>query len=66
MDRHYYYFASVFFYTDRAALLLNGRFNNMEYGSYAPGRPDVFINDDQFRDLWLQAGARYIVARESA
>ena len=35
----YYAFSSVFFYTDRKALLLNGRNNNLEYGSYAPGAP---------------------------
>ena len=41
----YYAFSSVFFYTGRTALLLNGRNNNLEYGSYAPGAPDVFIDD---------------------
>ncbi len=34
----YYAFSSVFFYTGRTALLLNGRNNNLEYGSYAPAR----------------------------
>ena len=29
VDHHYYTFSSVFFYTDRTALLLNGRFNNL-------------------------------------
>ena len=29
MDHHYYWFSSVFFYTNRTALLLNGRFNNL-------------------------------------
>src|ERR1039458_6207920 len=28
VDHHYYTFSSVFFYTNRSALLLNGRFNN--------------------------------------
>ena len=37
IDHHYYTFSSVFFYTNRTALLLNGRFNNLVYGSYAPG-----------------------------
>ena len=45
-DNQYYTFSSVFFYTNRRALLLNGRVNNLEYGSYAPGAPDVFIDDD--------------------
>ena len=42
VDHHYYTFSSVFFYTNRDALLLNGRFNNLVYGSYAPGAPNVF------------------------
>jgi len=66
VDRHYYYFSSVFFYTNRPALLLNGRFMNLEYGSYAPGAPNVFINDAQFKALWLKAKRSYLVAKESA
>jgi hypothetical protein len=42
----------VFFYTNRDALLWNGRFNNLEYGSYSPGSPAVFVDDAQFTDLW--------------
>ncbi len=64
VDHHYYWFSSVFFYTNRSALLLNGRFNNLLYGSYAPGAPDVFIDDNQFRELWLAPGTKYLVARD--
>jgi 4-amino-4-deoxy-L-arabinose transferase-like glycosyltransferase len=66
VDRHYYFFSSVFFYTNRSALLLNGRFMNLEYGSYAPGAPNVFINDAQFHDLWLTPERYYIVASLTA
>jgi Dolichyl-phosphate-mannose-protein mannosyltransferase len=66
VDRHYYTFSSVFFYTNRSALLLNGRYMNLEYGAYAPGVPDVFIDDAQFRNLWLRPEAAYIVAKDSA
>jgi 4-amino-4-deoxy-L-arabinose transferase-like glycosyltransferase len=66
VDHHYYWFSSVFFYTNRSALLLNGRFMNLEYGSYAPGAPDVFIDDSQFKELWLKPERSYIVARQSA
>jgi hypothetical protein len=66
VDHHYYTFSSVFFYTNRTALLLNGRFNNLVYGSYAPGAPDVFIDDARFRELWLGAERYYIVASEAA
>lgn len=65
VDHHYYTYSSVFFYTDRSALLLNGRINNLVYGSYAPGAPDVFIDDTQFRELWLGPKREYIVAAES-
>jgi len=66
VEHHYYWFSSVFFYTNRSALLLNGRFMNLEYGSYAPGAPNVFIDDSQFRELWLKPERCYIVARQSA
>jgi 4-amino-4-deoxy-L-arabinose transferase-like glycosyltransferase len=66
IDHHYYWFSSVFFYTDRTALLLNGRFMNLVYGSYAPDAPQVFIDDSQFRDLWLKPQRYYIVAKTSA
>jgi 4-amino-4-deoxy-L-arabinose transferase-like glycosyltransferase len=62
VDHHYYTFSSVFFYTNRTALLLNGRFHNLEYGSNAPGSPNVFINDEQFKDLWLRPERYYVVA----
>ena len=66
VDHHYYWFSSIFFYTGRSALLRNGRFFNLEYGAYAPGAPDVFIDDSQFKSLWLKPDRSYIVARQSA
>jgi len=62
VDHHYYTFSSVFFYTNRTALLLNGRFNNLVYGSYAPGAPDVFIDDEQWKSMWLGPERCYLVA----
>lgn len=59
-DNQYYTFSSIFFYTNRTALLLNGRVNNLEYGSYAPGAPQVFINDQQFKDRWLGTQRHYL------
>lgn len=61
IDHHYYDFSSVFFYTNRTALLLNGRFNNLVYGSYAPDAPDVFIDDAQWKTMWLQSDRCYLV-----
>ncbi len=66
VDHHYYTFSSVFFYTNRDALLLNGRFNNLVYGSYAPNAPDVFLDDAQWQRLWLSADRYYIVASQPA
>jgi 4-amino-4-deoxy-L-arabinose transferase-like glycosyltransferase len=62
IDHHYYTFSSVFFYTGRRGWLLNGRFNNLVYGSYAPGAPDVFLNDDQWKRMWLSPERTYLVA----
>jgi hypothetical protein len=58
----YYAFSSVFFYTDRTALLLNGRVNNLEYGSYAPGAPKVFIGDNEFINLWAEPQRYYLLS----
>jgi hypothetical protein len=66
VDRQYYTYSSVVFYTNRDVLLLNGRRNNLEYGSYAPGAPNVFIDDPQFAKLWLEPERYYLVASESA
>ena len=65
VDHHYYWFSSVFFYTDRNALLLNGRFNNLVYGSYAPNAPDVFLNDSQFQELWQRPARYYIFVKNT-
>ena len=61
LNGQYYSFSSVFFYTGRTALLLNGRVNNLEYGSYAPGSPPVFIEDAQFAELWAKPERCYVL-----
>ena len=64
-DNQYYTFSSVFFYADLERVrLLNGRVNNLEYGSYAPGAPDVFIDDVAFADLWRGPGRAYILVEK--
>jgi 4-amino-4-deoxy-L-arabinose transferase-like glycosyltransferase len=64
VDHHYYWFSSMFFYMNRDALLLNGRFNNLVYGSYAPGAPNVFIDDPQWKTLWLGPERYYLVIKQ--
>src|SRR6202035_322075 len=66
IDHHYYTFSSIFFYTNRDALLVNGRFNNLVYGSYSPGAPDVFVDDQQWKTLWLAPERYYLVASRTA
>jgi 4-amino-4-deoxy-L-arabinose transferase-like glycosyltransferase len=62
VDDSYYTFSSIFFYTNRRALLLNGRVNNLVYGSFAPGAPNVFLDDQEFARLWPQSRRYYLVA----
>jgi 4-amino-4-deoxy-L-arabinose transferase-like glycosyltransferase len=66
VDDQYYTFSSVFFYADREGLLLNGRINNLEYGSYALGAPEVFIDDGRFRELWQSPERYYLLAAGTA
>ena len=57
----YYAFSSVYFYTNRSALLWNGRGANLEYGSYAPGAPQVFIDDAKLVELWSSPSRWYLL-----
>jgi hypothetical protein len=62
MGDQYYTFSSIFFYTNRRAQLLNGRVNNLEYGSYAPDAPrDVFIDEAELARLWRSGERCYLV-----
>jgi 4-amino-4-deoxy-L-arabinose transferase-like glycosyltransferase len=65
VDGAYYPFSSVLFYSNKDALLLNGRVNNLEYGSYAPNSPAVFIDDAAFVKLWSGTIRYYLVADSS-
>jgi hypothetical protein len=66
VERHYYPTSSIFFYTNRTALLLNGRVLNLEYGSNAPGAADVFINDAKFANLWMTEPRFYLVCAQTS
>jgi 4-amino-4-deoxy-L-arabinose transferase-like glycosyltransferase len=52
--------SSLLFYTEDNCLMLNGRYFNLEYGSYAPDAPPVFINDDEFSRLWSKPERWYL------
>jgi hypothetical protein len=55
---------TIVFYTDKNVLLLNGRVNNLEYGSNAPDAPHVFINDRDILRLWTEPARCYLVAEQ--
>ncbi len=59
-DDQYYSFSSIFFYANRDGLLLNGRKNNLEYGSNEPGAPAVFIDDAEFAARWQSEQTYYL------
>jgi hypothetical protein len=63
LDDPYYEMSSIMFYTNRTALILNGRRNNLEYGSYSPGAPRVFIDNSGFAERW-KSPERWYVASE--
>jgi hypothetical protein len=65
-DNQYYTFSSVFFYTNTRGLLLNGRVNNLEYGSYAPGAAQVFLDDAQFTQRWRSPALHYLLVEGPA
>ena len=65
VDHHYYTFSSVIFYSNQNPLLLNGKFNNLEYGAAAPGAPAVFLNDLDFKGLWTSGNRYYLVATQN-
>jgi 4-amino-4-deoxy-L-arabinose transferase-like glycosyltransferase len=65
IDHHYYFFSSLFFYTDRKALMLNGRYQNLVYGSYSPRTEDPFIDNTQFEAMWKQPQRWYMFAKKS-
>jgi len=69
LDDQYYTFSSVVFYAEKyrgdRVLLLNGRVNNLEYGSHAPNAPQgIFLDDPGFRERWTSPELYYIVVEK--
>jgi len=44
--------SSIGFYLPQKVLLLNGRMTGLEFGSYYPDAPPVFIGDSEIAQLW--------------
>lgn len=57
----YYDFSSVIFYTNRRVWLLNDREYKLEYGSYAPGANNPFLDDSGFLSLCMGRDRCYVV-----
>jgi 4-amino-4-deoxy-L-arabinose transferase-like glycosyltransferase len=66
LDRHYYTYSSVPFYSGVHPLLLNGKFQNLEYGAAAPDAPEVFLSDSEFVRLWKGKERYYLVGSKAA
>ncbi len=74
VDDQYYSYSSVFFYADlangddgttrRKAWLLNGRVNNLEYGSNAPGAPNVFVTHAELIGRWRSGKRLFLICEK--
>jgi hypothetical protein len=56
----------LFFYGQDNELILNGRDENLSYGSYAPDAPKVFITDNDFPRLWNAHQRFYLALHDDA
>lgn len=56
--------SSINFYTHRQLRLLNGRRNNIWYGSTFPDAADIFDNDRSFQKLWLSKTPIFFMTAE--
>ena len=44
--------SSIGFYTGQRIWIFNGRYNGLEFGSYYPDAPHIFLDDHTFWPLW--------------
>ena len=58
--------SSVNFYTHRQIRMLNGRCNNIWYGSVFPDAPKVFDDDISFAKLWRSEQTVFLLTVENA
>lgn len=52
INGEYYLGSTIGFYLPQKVLLLNGRMTGLEFGSYYPDAPQVFIGDGEIAQLW--------------
>jgi len=58
----YYGGCSLAFYSRRHVLLYNGQTQGLEFGSYYPDAPKIFLDDHDFPALWKGAKRVYLFA----
>lgn len=52
--------SSIIFYTQRQALLINGRSSSMIWGSWYPDAPHIFLDDNALLGLWATGARKYL------
>lgn len=53
--------SSIGFYTGKQILLFNGRYNGLEFGSYYPDAPHIFLDDHTFWPVWRASETVFLV-----
>ncbi|AXC10391.1 Melittin resistance protein PqaB [Acidisarcina polymorpha] len=56
--------SSVIFYTNRPALLVNGRRSTMIWGSYYPDAPHIFLTDEDLIAMWGRGSQNFLFVPE--
>ncbi|HKW74081.1 MAG TPA: glycosyltransferase family 39 protein [Terriglobales bacterium] len=59
-------FSSVQYYTDHQTRILNGRRNNIWYGSTFPDAPKIFDNNESFQKLWQSGTTVFLLTAEES
>ena len=54
--------SSLAYYSRRQVLIFNGRRNNLEFGSYYPDAPRIFLDDHDFPALWSSPQRVFLLA----
>jgi hypothetical protein len=57
--------SSLGFYTRKQILIFNGRYNGLEFGSYYPDAPHIFLNDRSFWPVWNESNTVFLIVPKS-
>lgn len=56
---------TVGFYTRKQILIFNGRYNGLEFGSYYPDAPRIFLDDRTFWPVWNETSTVFLIVPAS-